>query len=390
MKIAKRVENLSPSITIAINALAKKLQAEGKSILNFSAGEPDFETPEGIKKAAIKAINNGHTKYTAVEGISEAKYTIIKKLNSKSSLNYKVEDIVISNGAKHCLFNLFQVLLDKGDEVIIPTPCWVTYPEQVKYSRGIPVFIETDELSKFKITPKQLKSVISSKTKILLLNSPSNPTGAIYSREELLALGKVLERTNILVISDEIYEQIIYEEKEFTSVSQISKDMFNRTVLINGLSKSVAMTGWRFGYIATPIKDIISAIITLQGQTTSNVNSITQYSSIALLDKDTNKDIDIMKVEFEKRRNYAYENLNKISNISCLKPDGAFYLFVNIQKITNDSALFCINLLEKEGVALIPGVSFKKEGYFRFSFATDLELIKEGIRKIKSFINEYY
>ena len=384
------MENLSPSVTMAITALGRELKAQGRDILSFSAGEPDFDTPEIIKEAAIEAIKAGHTKYTAVEGITETKQAIINKLKKDHGLNYELNHIVISNGAKHSLFNLFQVLIEEGDEVIIPAPYWVTYPEQVKYSDGVPVFIDTDDSTNFKITPEQLKAAITPKTKILLLNSPSNPTGGIYSKEELTALGKVLEGTDILIFSDEMYEKIIYDGKKFTAAAEVSEDMFQRTVTINGLSKAVAMTGWRFGYIATPKVELVKAMIKLQGQVTSNINSITQHASILALEGKADEAIETMRVEFEKRRNVAITQLNYIKGISCVKPEGAFYLFANIKELTNDSIRFCSELLEKEGVAVVPGLAFGAEGYFRFSFATDLPSIEKGIERIRKFVEENY
>ncbi len=390
MKIAKRMEKLSPSVTMAITALGRELKAQGRDILSFSAGEPDFNTPEVIKEAGIEAIREGHTKYTAVEGITETKQAIINKLKRDHGLEYELGDIVISNGAKHSLFNLFQCLIEAGDEVIIPAPYWVTYPEQVKYSDGVPVFIDTDDTTSFKITPEQLQAAITPKTKVLLLNTPSNPTGGVYSKEELQALGKVLEGTDILVFSDEMYEKIMFDSKEFTTAAEVSEDMFKRTVTINGLSKSVAMTGWRFGYLATPHKDLVKAMIKLQGQCTSNINSITQHASILALEGKADDTIAMMRGEFEKRRDVAIEKFNAIEGISCVKPDGAFYLFVNIKGVTSDSMKFCADLLEKEGVAVVPGLAFGTEGYFRFSFATDLTSIEEGIRRIEKFVKENY
>ena len=386
MKIANRMENLSPSVTMAITALARELKAQGKDILSFSAGEPDFDTPEIIKQAAIKAINDGHTKYTAVEGIIATKQAIINKLKKDHGLEYKLDGIVISNGAKHSLFNLFQVLIEDGDEVIIPAPYWVTYPEQVKFSDGVPVFIETDDSTEFKITPEQLKAVITPKTKVLLLNTPSNPTGSVYSKEELLALGEVLKGTDILVFSDEMYEKIMYNGKKFTAAAEVSEDMYKRTITINGLSKAVAMTGWRFGYIATPDASLAKALTKLQGQVTSNINTMTQYAAIPALEGDADETVEMMRVEFEKRKDYAVQAFNDIKGLSCVEPDGAFYLFVNIKNVTPDSMKFCADLLEEKGVALVPGLAFGTEGYVRFSFATDLETIKEGIKRVKEFV----
>lgn len=386
MKIANRMENLSPSVTMAITALARELKAQGKDILSFSAGEPDFNTPEVIKQAAIQAIIDGHTKYTAVEGITQTKQAIINKLKRDHNLEYNLDNIIISNGAKHSLFNLFQVLIEKGDEVIIPAPYWVTYPEQVKYSDGTPVIIETDDSNDFKITAEQLKNAITDKTKILLLNTPSNPSGAVYRKEELEELAKVLEGTDIIVLSDEMYEKIMYDGKKFTAVAEISKDMYKRTVTINGLSKAVAMTGWRFGYLATPNVELVKNMTKLQGQVTSNVNSITQYAAIPALEGEADETMEIMRKEFEKRRNVAVKSFNDIKGLTCFNPDGAFYLFINIQGVTSDSMKFCADLLEEKGVALVPGLAFGTEGYVRFSFATDLETIEEGIKRIKDFV----
>ena len=386
MKIANRMENLSPSVTLAITALARELKAQGKDILSFSAGEPDFDTPEIIKQSAIKAINDGHTKYTAVEGIIATKQAIINKLKKDHGLEYKLDGIVISNGAKHSLFNLFQVLIENGDEVIIPAPYWVTYPEQVKFSDGVPVFIETDDSTDFKITPEQLKAAITPKTKVLLLNTPSNPTGSVYTKEELIALGKVLEGTDIIVLSDEMYEKIIYNGKKFTAAAEVSEDMFKRTVTINGLSKAVAMTGWRFGYLASPDVKLVKALTKLQGQVTSNINTMTQYAAIPALEGDADADIEMMRAAFEERKNIVVKSFNEIKGLSTIDPDGAFYAFVNIKDVTNDSMKFCADLLEQKGVALVPGLAFGTEGYVRFSFATDLATIQEGIKRIKEFV----
>lgn len=386
MKIAKRMENLSPSVTMAITALGRELKAQGKDILSFSAGEPDFNTPDVIKQSAIKAIEDGHTKYTAVEGITETKQAIINKLKRDHGLEYSLEHIVVSNGAKHSLFNLFQLLIEEGDEVIIPAPYWVTYPEQVKYSDGVPVFIETDDTTSFKVTAEQVKAAITDKTRVLLLNSPSNPTGAVYTKEELLAIGEVLKGTDILVFSDEMYEKIMYNGEEFTAAASVSDDMFERTVTINGLSKSVAMTGWRFGYIATPKTELVRAMIKLQGQVTSNVNSITQHAAITALEGHADADIEMMRKAFEERKEIAVKSFNDIEGITCIEPQGAFYLFVNIKEVTDNSMKFCEQLLEDKGVAVVPGLAFGTEGYFRFSFATDLASIEEGIRRIKDFV----
>jgi aspartate aminotransferase len=383
--LTQRINALSESITIAVSNLAQELKAQGKDILSFSAGEPDFDTPQVIKDSAIKAINEGFTKYTAVDGIPALKKAVIEKLQRENGLTYTPAQVIVNNGAKHSLFNLFSAVVEEGDEVIIPAPYWVTYPELVKYCGGTPVEIDTDDASGFKITPEQLKNAITSKTKMIVLTSPSNPTGSVYTKAELTALGKVLEGTDILVASDEMYEKLIYDG-EFTSSAAVSEDMFKRTITINGLSKSVAMTGWRFGYMAAHRTDIIQATKTLQSQSTSNINSITQKAAITGLDGSADADIEMMRVEFKKRRDEAVELFNAIDGLSVIKPDGAFYLFVNIKEVSNDSLQFSKDLLEKTGVAVVPGVGFGSEGYIRFSFATDIQSIREGIKRIENYV----
>ena len=385
--LSERIQTLSPSLTIAITMLAQDLKASGKDILSFSAGEPDFGTPRRIKDEAIKAINDGFTQYTAVPGIAEVREAIAGKLKRDNNLDYTAADIIVSNGAKHSLFNLFQAVINPGDEVIIPAPYWVTYPELVKYAFGIPVIIETDDDSGFKITPAQLKAVITDKTKMIILTTPSNPTGSIYSREELEALGEVLKGTDILIASDEMYEKLVYGAK-FVATASISEDMFKRTVTVNGLSKSVAMTGWRFGYLASPNKELISVMNKLQSQSTSNINSITQKAAIPALNGEVDEDIEMMRKAFAERAEEAARLMNEIDGLSVNKPDGAFYLFVNIKEISNDSIGFCKELLQESGVAVVPGIGFGSEGYFRFSFATDIITIREGIRRIERFVRQ--
>ena len=383
--LTDRINTLSESITIAITTLAQELKAQGKDILSFSAGEPDFDTPRVIKDAAIDAINKGYTKYTAVDGIPELKAAVCTKLKRDNGLIYEPNQIIVNNGAKHSLFNLFSATIQDGDEVIIPAPYWVTYPELVKYCGGTVIEIQTHDYTAFKITPEQLKNAITPKTKMLVLTTPSNPTGSIYSKEELTALGKELEGTDIIVASDEMYEKLIYKGS-FTSAAAVSNDMFKRTVTINGLSKSVAMTGWRFGYMASYDSELIKATKKLQSQSTSNINSITQHAAIAGLDGSADADIEMMRKEFIKRRDEAVELFNNIDGLSVLKPDGAFYLFVNIKEVSNDSLKFAKDLLAQKEVAVVPGVGFGSEGYFRFSFATDINSIRTGIKRIEEFV----
>ena len=384
---SKRIEKLTPSLTIAISQKARELKAKGRDILAFSAGEPDFDTPDIIKKAAIKAINDGFTKYTAVAGIPEVLEAIKFKLKKDNNLDYEMDEIIVSNGAKQSLYNIMACLIDEGDEVIIPAPYWVTYPELVKYHGGNVVSIETTEETNFKITPQMLKNAITPKTKMLILTSPSNPTGSVYSKEELKAIAEVLKDTNIWVVSDEMYEKLIYEG-EFTATASISEDMLNRTITVNGLSKSHAMTGWRFGYLASKNKELIKQMIKLQSQMTSNINSITQKAAIPALLGEADSDVERMREEFKKRRDYVYKAFNLIEGLSATKPQGAFYIYVNHQQINNNSMEFALTLLEEKGVAVVPGIGFGSEGYFRFSFATDLETIKEGIKRIEEFIKE--
>jgi len=385
MLLSDRIQTLSPSLTIAISSLARDLKAQGKDILSFSAGEPDFATPQGIKDAAIQAINEGFTQYTAVPGIPELLEAVATKLQRDNGLTYAPSDIIVSNGAKQSLFNLFQAVLNEGDEVIIPAPYWVTYPELVKYASATPITIDTDEINGFKITAEQLKNAITPKTKMIILTTPSNPTGSVYSKEELEALAEVLKGTDIIVASDEMYEKLVFGI-EFVATASISEDMYQRTVTINGLSKSVAMTGWRFGYLATPNKELIAAMNKLQSQSTSNINSITQKAAIPALLGEVDTEIEQMRRAFEGRCDEAVKLFNEIDGLSVLKPQGAFYLFVNIKDISHDSIAFCKELLQATGVAVVPGIGFGSEGYFRFSFATDMTTIREGIRRIEKFV----
>ncbi|MEA2017020.1 MAG: pyridoxal phosphate-dependent aminotransferase [Campylobacterota bacterium] len=387
MKIANRMDRLSESITIAITTLSRELKESGKDVLSFSAGEPDFGTPQVIKDAAIKAMDNNETRYTAVEGTPACRKAICEKLKNDNNLDYDLSEVIVSVGAKHSLFNIFQAGIEEGDEVIIPAPYWVTYPELVKYSGGTVVEIITTDKSSFKITPEQLKNAITPKSKMLVLATPSNPTGSVYTKDELTALAEVLKDTNITVISDEMYEKLVYDGSKFTAVASINDDMMARTITVNGLSKSVAMTGWRFGYLASKDKDLVKAMKKLQSQSTSNINSITQAAAITALLGHADTDIETMRVEFEKRRDIACELMNEIDGLSVDKPNGAFYLFVNIQDITNDSMEFSKDLLADVGVAVVPGVAFGLEGYFRLSFATDEVTIRDGISRIKKFVD---
>ncbi|MBR7118415.1 MAG: pyridoxal phosphate-dependent aminotransferase [Helicobacteraceae bacterium] len=386
MKYSKRISTLEESLTIAISSLARDLKAQGKDILSFSAGEPDFDTPKIIKDEAMRAINSGFTKYTQVAGINELLVAISNKLKNENNLDYEPNEIIVSNGAKHSLFNVFAALIDSGDEVIIPSPYWVTYPELVRYFGGKSIFIQTDEDNDFKINASQLRAAITPKTKMLVLTSPSNPTGMVYSKDELLSLYEVLKDTDIIVVSDEIYERLVYDNISFTSAGSINSDMLNRTITINGLSKAVAMTGWRMGYAASKDKTLIKMLNNLQSQSTSNINSITQKASVFGLNGDAKMDIDNFVSAFNIRRDLAYKLISDIRSLNVRLPQGAFYLFINIKKVNPDSMAFCKDLLEKEGVALVPGIAFGVDGYVRFSFACSEEHIKAGITRIDRYI----
>jgi aspartate aminotransferase len=373
---------------MAISSKARQMKNEGIDVLSFSAGEPDFDTLKIVKDEAIKAINSGFSKYTAIPGAPEVLQAIQTKLKRDHGLRYETSQIITNVGAKHSLFNLFQAIIDPKDEVIVPAPYWVTYPEIILYCEGVPVFIDTNEETDFKITPKMLECAITPKTKALILNTPSNPTGSVYSKKELEALGEVLKGTKIIVASDEMYEKLIYG-KPFTAVASVSEDLFNRTVTINGLSKCAAMTGWRFGYMASVMDELNSAIKNLQSQSTSNICSIVQKAAIPALLGQANDEMLYMKKAFEKRRDMAVELFSQIKGLSVFKPDGAFYLFINCKEIEPDSMTFCKRMLEEVKVATVPGSGFGCDGYFRFSFATDEVSIQEGIGRIKKFVENY-
>lgn len=388
MTYSSRITNLQESATIAISTLATTLKAQGRDILSFSAGEPDFDTPEPIKLAAKAALDQGFTKYTQVAGIPELKQAIANKLERENGLHYESKQILVSNGAKQSLFNVFQALIDKGDEVIIPAPYWVTYPELVTYSGGSNVFIETNEQNGFKITAKSLRQAITSKTKALVLTTPSNPTGMVYTKQELESIAQVLQGSSIVVIADEMYEKLLYDG-EFVSVGSISQDMFERTITINGLSKSVAMTGWRMGYCACADTTLIKLMTNLQSQCTSNINSITQKASIIALEGGVDTQIESMRQAFLARRDLAVAGINQIKGLRTLSPQGAFYLFISIGNACGgDSMEFCKQLLEQEGVALVPGSAFGMDSFVRLSFACSSEQLNQGIARIAHFMQK--
>jgi len=382
---AERIKKINPSSTLAITSKAKKLKAEGKDVVSFAAGEPDFDTPDFIKDAAITAIKSGFTKYTPTTGIPELKESICRKFRKDNNLEYNPSQIVVSCGAKHSIFNTLSVLIDKNDEVLIPSPYWVSYPEMVNLCEGKPRFLKASVKNNFKITLEDLTKQITSKTKVLILNSPSNPTGCVYTETELKAIADICVSEKIFVISDEIYEKLIYDGLKHYSIGSFGKDIYDLTITINGLSKSYSMTGWRIGYLGGP-QDIIDGISKLQDHTTSNPVSISQKAAIAALNAPDDFSPKICR-EFENRRNVMIELLNKVNKLSPVIPQGAFYVFCDISKTRLDSTAFATRLLDEESVALIPGESFGRNDFVRLSFATSIEQIEKGVSRIQNFIN---
>ena len=390
MSMSKRVSLISPSPTLAITAKAKKMQAEGINVIGFGAGEPDFDTPVNIKQAAKKALDNGFTKYTPTSGIRELKEAICEKLQNDNNLNYSPDEILVSCGAKHSIFNAILALCNEDDEVIIPSPYCVSYPEMVKVVGTKSIFVKTTENSNFKISPQQLQKAITSKTKLLILNSPANPTGMVYTKEELLNLSKVLIDKGIFCISDEIYEKIIYDGTEHISIASLGPQVKKQTIVINGFSKSYSMTGWRMGYAAGP-KKMIQVMSNLQDHSTSNPMSIAQFACVEAL-QGQQEDLKQMVEEFKKRRDYMIKRINSIKNLSVVKPQGAFYCFVNIsgilgRKIKNSLELTDLLLTEAK-VAVVPGCVFGDDNFIRLSYATSMENIVDGLNRIEKFINK--
>lgn len=389
MKLAARAKKISPSPTLSIDAQAKKMIAAGEKVINFGAGEPDFDTPEHIKQAAVEALHKGMTKYTPVGGTPALKEAIVQKLKADNHLDYAPEQIVVSCGAKHSLYNAIQALCDPGDEIILPAPYWVSYLEQIKLAGGRPVIVQTRAENGFKLTVEELEAVVTPRTRMIILNSPGNPTGAVYTREELAALGEVLLSKKITIISDEIYEKLIYDGLEHVSIASLSPGLKELTVVINGVSKAYAMTGWRIGYAAAPAP-AARAMADLQSHSTSNPTSIAQAASAAAL-TGTQEPLKQMVAEFNRRRDYMLERLSAVPGVSCFRPGGAFYLFPSIagiigraykgKTITSASDLAAILLTEAK-VAVVPGVAFGDDHCFRLSYATSMENIKEGLDRI--------
>lgn len=388
-KLSRRVNAIKPSPTLAVSQKAAELKAQGKDVIGLGVGEPDFDTPEFIRKAAKQAIDQGHTRYTAVDGISELKQAVCNKFKRDNDLAYEPSQILISAGGKHSIFNLLTAWLDEGDEVIIPAPYWVSYPDMTLLVGAKPVVVQATIEQEYKITPEQLRAAITPRTRLLFLNSPSNPTGMAYSKEELAALAEVLrEFPDILIATDDMYEHILWAEEPFANIVMAAPDLYNRTVILSGVSKAYAMTGWRIGYAAGP-KTIIAAMKKVQSQSTSNPAAVSQYAALAALEGDQSC-IQTMVTEFKKRHDYLVAALHAIPGIQCLPGHGTFYTFPNVTGLMRNAGCktdveLCERLLEEANVALVPGSAFGTDGYFRLSFATSMDVLEEAVKRIRHF-----
>lgn len=384
MKFSERVSQLKPSLTLAITSKVKAMRKRGVDVAGFGAGEPDFDTPAGIKKAGIEAINKGFTKYTPSSGIPELKVAVCEKFKKDNALFFKPENIVISCGAKHALYNTLQVLCDRGDEVIVISPYWVSYTEMVSLSGAKSRIVRAREEDNFVVNPKEIEKNITGRTKAIIVNSPSNPTGAVFEKATLIKIAKIAVSKKLFVISDEIYEKLIYDREAHTSIGSLNKDIAGRTLTVNGVSKTYSMTGWRIGYVAGPGK-IIKTISALQSHSTSNPASMSQMAALEAL-RSSETSLSRMRKEFAARRNYMVGRINSFGNISSVTPKGAFYLFCNISKTKLDSVTFAERLLDEAHVACVPGVAFGSDKHVRLSFATSMETIKTGLDRIEGWL----
>jgi aspartate aminotransferase len=395
MKVSKRAQEVPASATIAVTARAKELKAQGVDVVGFGAGEPDFDTPDYIKNAAIEALKTGKTKYTAASGIIELRKVIANKLKKENGLDYTPEQVIINIGGKHSVYEAMQAVLDPGDEVILPTPYWVTYTETIKLAGAVAKIIQTDIDNGYKITPSQLEEAITAKTAMLIINSPNNPGGFSYTPHELKEIAKVLEGTDVMVISDEIYEKLIYGDTVFVSFASLSDDAYKRTLTLNGLSKAFSMTGWRMGYTAGPL-EVIKAMGRLQSHMTSNPVTFCQYAALEAFGEPAEEAIEKMRVEFERRGKYMAERLNNIKGVKCLEPTGAFYCFPDVSSHygrniggaeISGSMDFAKALLEQANVAVVPGLPFGCENNVRLSFACSLEQITKGLDRMEKWLS---
>lgn len=384
MKLATRIEQVTPSMTLAIDTKAKAMKREGIDVISFSVGEPDFDTPAHIRAAAAAALEQGKTRYGPAAGEPKLREVIAQKLQKDNNLCYAAENIVVTNGGKHSLFNVMLVLIEPGDEVIIPAPYWVSYPEMVKLAGGVPVIVSTLLDQQFKMTPEQLRQAITPKTKLVVLNSPSNPTGMVYTPDEIRALAQVVIDHDLWVISDEIYEKLLYDGAEHLSIGAVSPEAFEHTIISSGFAKTYAMTGWRVGFLAAPVP-IAKAAITLQSHSTSNVCTFAQYGAIAAYEGSQDC-VQEMLQAFAERRQVILDAVNAIPGFVCPKPNGAFYVFVNISKTGLSSLEFCSTLLDSYHVAAVPGVAFGADDCIRLSYATDLNSIHAGMERIQKYV----
>jgi aspartate aminotransferase len=395
MIMSERISNIKPSPTLAMNAKALSMRAAGIDVISFGVGEPDFDTPRHIREAAVQAIEEGFTRYTAVGGIPELKDAIVEKFRRDNNLNYESDEVMVSCGGKHVLYNLAQAFLNPGDEVIIPAPYWVSYPPIVTLAGANPVVVGTEEEGDFKLSPESLEAAITPGTRLLVLNSPSNPTGSVYTESELRALSEVISKHDIWVVSDEIYEKLIFDDRPFYSIAQVSEEAKSKTFIVNGVSKTYAMTGWRIGYVAGP-REIIAGMNKIQSQSTSNPNSIAQKAAVVALNGPQDS-IRTMLEAFDERRQYLVQRLNAIKGVHCNMPGGAFYAFPNFSHYFNTetegetikgSVDLCEYLLTEARVALVPGMAFGDDDFIRFSYATGLETIKEGLDRIENALEK--
>lgn len=382
-KISRRAASLSPSLTLAIDSKAKQMKAEGQDVVGFGAGEPDFDTPQHIKDAAAKALAEGFTKYTPSSGIPELRQAVADKFKRDNGLTYKPSQCIISNGGKHSCYNIILATCEEGDEVIIPSPYWLSYPEMAKLAGATPVIIETTDKTEFKVTPQQLRDALTPRSRLFILNSPSNPTGSLYTPEEIKALGDICVEKGVLIMSDEIYEKLVYDGAKHVSVASFSQKHYEHTIVVHGLAKAYSMTGWRLGYLAAP-EPIAKAIDAIQSHSTSNPVSFAQKGGVAALNGPQDH-LASWLGEYAKRRSYAHQRLNAMPGVSCVNAKGAFYLFPNISKLGLNSTEFCAKLLEEEKVAAVPGIAFGADAYLRISYATSLANIEKGLDRLERF-----
>ncbi|OGW72318.1 MAG: aspartate aminotransferase [Omnitrophica bacterium GWA2_52_12] len=386
--LSRRVQTLTPSITLGIEAKAKELKAQGKDIISLSAGEPDFDTPEHVRSAAVKALAGGVTRYTPAVGTVELRQAITEKLKRDQGLTFSVDQIVVSCGAKHSLYNLFFALINEGDEVIIPSPFWLSYPEMVQMLGGKSVLIETTQENGFKLSPEALAGAITPKTKVLVLNSPSNPTGAVYSKEEMEALILVLKKhPQVWVMSDEIYEKLVFDGRKHFSIAQLDPEIAARTIIVNGMSKSYAMTGWRLGYAAIPSKELTKAVASFQSHSTSNPTSFAQSGGVEAV-RNGDVDAQAMCKVFEKRRDWFYDKVRQMPGLKPFRPEGAFYLFVDISGTGLGSMAFSERLLEEANLAVVPGLPFGSDRHIRMSFATSEKNLESAVQRLEGWLSK--